>query len=106
MQELYDYIVAEATKIFDLMAKRQGVKAQTRNVKSAFGARIKASSHEAELDVIINEASVMIHLDSGVMSFKEPYYVECKTKEEFNKEIPKIEEFVNDCFTLKLLKKI
>jgi len=106
MEELYDYITAEIKKIFDLEAQKQGVKTQSSNNKGVFGARVKTPGKEVEVSVVSTDVSVLFYLSAGAHSFKDDYCDECRTKSGFDTRIPKIEEFVKDCFALKLIKKV
>lgn len=106
MKELYNYITAEIKKIFDLEAQKQGSKTQSSDKNGVFGARVKIPGKEVEVAVVLSDISVLFHFSSGIHSSKEDYCGDCETPTEFNEAIPKIEEFVKDCFALKLLKKI
>lgn len=105
MDELYDYIVAEIKKIFDLEAQKQGAKTQSSNTNGVFGARVKTPGKEVEVAVVSTDVSVLFYLSSGSHSFKEDYGDDCRIKSDFDTKIPKIEEFVKECFALKLVKK-
>ena len=105
MEELYNYIVKEMTEIFDLEAKKQGVKTQTSNANSVFGARVKIPGKEVEVAVVSTDVSVLFYLSAGPHSFKNDYFGDCRTITDFDEKKPKIEEFVKDCFVLKLIKK-
>jgi len=106
MDELYNYITQEIKKIFDLEATRQGVETKSNNTNGLFGARVKTPGKEVEVAVVSTDASVLFYLSSGSHSFKEDYGDDCRTKSGFDAKIPKIEEFVKDCFALKLIKKV
>jgi len=106
MDELFNYTITEVTRIFNLAAKKQGLKeAKTSNVNRVFGARIRKDSKEAAIDVVATDISVLIHLSSGPHSFKEDYVADPRTITEVDKELPKINEFITDCFALKLIKR-
>lgn len=106
MKELYDYITAEIKKIFDLEAQKQGVETKSSDTNGVFGARVKIPGKEVEVAVVLSDISVLFHFSSGIHSSKEDYFAECRTKSGFDTKISKIEEFVQDCFALKLKKKI
>ena len=106
MEELYNYIVEEIKKIFDSEAQKQGVKTQSSDINGLFGARVKTPGKEVEIAVVSSVVSVLFHLSAGAHSFKEDYCDECRTKSGFDTRIPKIEDFVKDCFALKLIKKV
>ena len=106
MDELYNYITQEIKKIFDSEAQKQGVKTQSSDINGLFGARVKTPGKEVEVAVVSTDASVLFYLSSGSHSFKEDYGDDCRTKPGFDTKLPKIEEFVKDCFALKLIKKV
>ena len=106
MDKLYDYITQEIKKIFDLEAQRQGVKTQSSDKNGVFGARVIARGKEAEVAVVSSDVSVLLRLSSGCHSFKDDLCADCQTPAEFDEVFSKIEEFVKDCFALKLIKKI
>jgi|GEM_PF-3899203 hypothetical protein len=106
MDELFDYIITKATEIFNLAAKKHGLKeAKTSHVNQVFGARIRKDGKEAAIDAISTGESILIHLSSGAVAFKEDYVTEPKTIQEFDQEIPKIEAYITDCFSLKVVKR-
>lgn len=106
MDNLFNYTITEVTKIFNLAAKKQGLKeAKTSNVNRVFGARVRKDSKEAAIDIVPTDISILIHLSSGPHSFKEDYIAEPKTISEVDEELPKINEFITECFALKLVKK-
>ena len=106
MKELYDYITQEIKKIFDLEAQKQGVKTQFSDKNGVFGARVKTSGKEVEVAVVSSDISVLFYLSAGVHSSKGDYCDDCRTKSGFDTRIPKIEEFITECFALKLVKKV
>ena len=106
MDNLFNYTITEVTKILNLAAKKQGLKeAKTSNVNRVFGARVRKDSKEAAIDIVPTDISILIHLSSGPHSFKEDYIAEPRTISEVDKELPKINEFITECFALKLVKK-
>jgi hypothetical protein len=105
MEDLYNYITTEIKKIFDLEAQKQGVKSQSSNKNGVFGARVKIPGKEVEIAVVSTDISVLFYLSAGSHSFKDDYCEECRTRLSFDAKITKIEDFVKDCFALKLIKK-
>lgn len=106
MDELFNYTITEVAKIFNLEAKKNGLKeAKTSNVNRVFGARIRKDGKEAAIDIVPTDISILIHLSSGACSFKEDYIAEPRTITDVDNELPKITEFITDCFALKLVKK-
>lgn len=105
MEKLYNHIIKEIEKIFDLEAKKQGVKAQSSNLNGVFGARVKTPGKEVEVAVVLSDSFVLLNLSAGSHSFKDDYHLNCEVKNDFDIKIFEIEEFVKSCFALKLVRK-
>lgn len=104
-QEVINKIVAKITAIFASTAKQERVKEQTSFNNNVFGARVKSYRGETDVNVVFDDHEALIHVSGGLFTFKDDLVIHCRTMEDFNNNLIKIESFVKDCFTLKLVKK-
>lgn len=102
---LSERIIESLTNVLKVQAQKQKVELKTSNKSNVFGGRIKSSYGTVEIDVIFDESRAFIHISNGLFSSKEDYHYVCLSIEDFEKEFSKMEQYINDCFKLKLVKK-
>jgi hypothetical protein len=102
---LSEKVINNLTNVLKAQAQKQKAELKISNKRNVFGGRIKSNRGTIEVDVIFDDNTAFIHLSNGLFSSKEDYHCACLSDEDYEKESSKIEQYINDCFKLKLVKK-